>query len=208
MLRVMIVDDEALSAERLKKILVKYGDIDICHVFLNPVEAYEFVKANPIDIAFVDLFMPEMSGFRLSRLLHDLDISVKVVFVCDEYTIQAFEMSTLDVLKKPVTDNRALKMLDKIGKERRGGVIEPSTWVRWRSSAAAEEKPSCKDILTRQETRVLQLLTEGLLKKEIARRLGIGDGTVKLHIKNMYKKLKAHNRLQAVQRAKELKILV
>ncbi|MCZ8515511.1 response regulator [Paenibacillus filicis] len=116
MLRAMIVDDKALSAKQLKKILEKSSDIEICHVFLNPLEAYDYVKANSIDIVFVDILMREMSGFRLSSLLLDLDASIKVVFVTasDDYAIKAFEMGALDYLKKPVTALRMSKTLDKV----------------------------------------------------------------------------------------------
>ncbi|MCZ8516018.1 response regulator [Paenibacillus filicis] len=107
MLRAMIVDDELLSLKRLKKMLAESGEIETCDAFLNPVEAYEFVKANPIHIAFVDIFMPEMNGFQLSSLLHDLDASIS-----DDYAILAFEMSALDYLK-PVTAKTS-KTLDKI----------------------------------------------------------------------------------------------
>lgn len=121
MLRAMIADDEMLSVKRLKKLLAESGEIETCHAFLNPVEAYEFVKENPVHIAFVDIFMTEMNGFRLSRLLHDLDDSMDVVFVTesDDYAIQAFEMGALDYLKKPVTAQRMSETLEKIRRRHR-----------------------------------------------------------------------------------------
>jgi LuxR family maltose regulon positive regulatory protein len=64
-----------------------------------------------------------------------------------------------------------------------------------------------KEPLTEQETRILLLVTNGLSNKEIANRLNITGETVKSHIKNLYRKLSVNNRVQALQRAKELKIL-
>lgn len=122
MLRAMIVDNEELSVKRLKKLLAECGEIETCHAFLNPVEAYEFVKANPVHVAFVDILMSEMNGIRLTRLLHELDDSLEVVFVTasDDYAIQAFEMGALDYITKPVTAQRMSKTLEKIRRWHRG----------------------------------------------------------------------------------------
>lgn len=79
MLRAIIVEDEELSVKRLKRIVSDSGEIGVCDTFLNPLEAYEYVKTNPIDIAFLDISMPEINGMRLSSRLLDLDDSIDVV---------------------------------------------------------------------------------------------------------------------------------
>ncbi len=71
-----------------------------------------------------------------------------------------------------------------------------------------QDERSSKEILTEQETKVLLLISGGLTSKEIANRLNITGETVKFHIKNVYRKLGVNNRVQALQRAKELMILV
>lgn len=98
MLRAIIVEDEELSVKRLKRIVSDSGEIGVCDTLLNPLEAYEYVKTNPIDIAFLDISMPEINGMRLSSRLLDLDDSIDVVFVTgyDEYAVQAFDMNALD----------------------------------------------------------------------------------------------------------------
>lgn len=199
MLRAMIVDDEELSVKRLKKILTESGEIEICHAFLNPLEAYEFVKENPIHIAFLDISMPEINGMSLSGLLSDLDSSIEVVFVTahDEYAVQAFEMSALDYLMKPVTVQRMSKTLDKIRKRQRIEASEPPMEVLQRD----------QEILTEQETRIVRIIANGWSNKEIASHLNITGETVKYHIKNIYRKLGVNNRVKALQRAKELHIL-
>jgi LuxR family maltose regulon positive regulatory protein len=62
-------------------------------------------------------------------------------------------------------------------------------------------------ILTDQEMKVLRFISEGLSNKEIAHSLSITGETVKSHVKNVYRKLEASNRVQALRRAKELSIL-
>ena len=73
MLKVIIVDDEALSVKRLQRLLSKNGWIEICQTFQHPREAYEYAKANPIDVAFLDISMPHINGMKLSALLAELD---------------------------------------------------------------------------------------------------------------------------------------
>ncbi|MCR8635668.1 LuxR C-terminal-related transcriptional regulator [Paenibacillus radicis (ex Xue et al. 2023)] len=71
----------------------------------------------------------------------------------------------------------------------------------------SQEDLPVKEALTEQETRVLLLVADGLSNKEIAHSLNISGETVKSHIKNLYRKLRVNNRVQALQCAKELKIL-
>ncbi|MEF2968989.1 BTAD domain-containing putative transcriptional regulator [Paenibacillus sp. M1] len=132
MFRAIIVDDEELSVKRLKRILAESGEVMSCHDFLNPLEAYEFAKRNPIDIAFLDISMAEINGMTLAGLLDELDSSIEVVFVTgyDEYAVQAFEVNALDYLLKPVTAQRVAKTLGKLKKRNGSPAIRPTLAVQ------------------------------------------------------------------------------
>ena len=121
MLRTILVDDEELSIKRLKKILMEYSGVQICNTFSNSLEAYEYVKENKIDVAFLDISMPDIDGMTFSDMLHDIDSNTDIVFVTgyDEHAVKAFELNALDYLLKPVTLERLQKTLDKIRKKRR-----------------------------------------------------------------------------------------
>ncbi|MGP0586029.1 response regulator [Paenibacillus timonensis] len=121
MLRVMIVDDEELSIKRLSRILTESLSVGECHTFLVPSEAYEYAKRHPIDIAFLDISMPETSGMNFSGLLKDLDEEIDIVFVTghDSYAVEAFERSALDYLLKPVMAERVAMTLEKARMKRR-----------------------------------------------------------------------------------------
>ncbi|QGQ97527.1 DNA-binding response regulator [Paenibacillus psychroresistens] len=207
MLQAIIVDDEELSVNRLKRLLSGNKMIEIRHTFLSSMEAYEYVKVNTIHLAFLDIAMPEIDGMQLSSLLLELDASIEVVFVTayDEYAVQAFELSAMDYLLKPVTAQRLSKTLDKIIKNHRIPAAE--SFIEEAFIRTPVEELLHKAILTEQETKVLRFVADGLSNKEIAPRLNITGETVKFHIKNVYKKLRVNNRVQALQRAKVLKIL-
>lgn len=195
MIRAIIVDDEPLSVRRLKHLLAAYEELEICGAFLTPREAYEYVRVNSIQAAFLDISMPEVDGMSLSRLLLECDPSLSVIFVTgyDDYAVQAFEVNALDYLMKPVTEQRLARTWEKI-KE------------KYRDHASVEE-PAATGLLTLQETRIVQYMAEGLSNKQIAESLHITSETVKSHLKNVFRKLEVNNRVKALQRAKEMKIV-
>lgn len=195
MIRAMIVDDEPLSVRGLQHLLAEYEDLEVCGTFLTPREAYEYVRANPIQVAFLDISMPEVDGMSLSRLLLEQDPSISVIFVTgfDDYAVQAFEVNALDYLMKPVTKQRFARTWEKIREKYR--------------EAASGEEPAPTGLLTGQETRIVQYMAEGLSNRQIAESLHITSETVKYHLKNVFRKLDVNNRVKALQRAKELKII-
>lgn len=125
MLTAMIVDDEALSVQRLHRLLAANSEIGTCHAFLNPREAYSFARENRIDVAFLDISMPEVDGMTLSSLLHALDESMHLVFVTgySEYAVQAFDAHAVDYLLKPVTTARLSRTLDRIVRRNRANQV-------------------------------------------------------------------------------------
>ncbi|MED5018252.1 response regulator transcription factor [Paenibacillus chibensis] len=195
MIRSIIIDDESLSVRRLKHMLAEFEELEICGAFLTPREAYEYARANPIQVAFLDISMPDVDGMSLSRLLLERDPSLSVIFVTgyDDYAVQAFEVNALDYLMKPVTEQRLARTWEKIKEKYR--------------DYASEVEPDATGLLTGQETRIVQYMAEGLSNKQIAETLHITSETVKSHLKNVFRKLDVNNRVRALQRAKELKII-
>lgn len=120
MLRVMIVDDEGLSIKRLSRLLSESSLVEVCNTFQHPLEAYEYAQTHPIDVAFLDISMPHINGMKLSALLTGLNEEINIIFVTgyEEYAVQAFEMSALDYLMKPVNEERLGRTLAKIKKAR------------------------------------------------------------------------------------------
>src|SRR5690606_20462397 len=121
MLRAIIVDDEELSVRRLNKMLADSGEFESCYSFMNPFEACDFVKDNVIDIAFLDISMPEMDGITLSNTIKAINQSIAIVFVTsyDDYAVTAFDVNALDYLLKPVTAQRLDQAIGKLKKGNR-----------------------------------------------------------------------------------------
>lgn len=100
MIRCIAVDDEPPALELLKSYLKKTPFIETSGVFYSSVEALDFIKNHPVDVAFLDINMPDLSGLDLSRLLPK---ETKVVFTTayEEYALEGFKVSALEYLVKP-----------------------------------------------------------------------------------------------------------
>jgi len=119
MLRIMVVDDEELAAMRLMRILSERDEPSEAIMFLDSLEAYEYAKAHPVDVAFLDISMPDVNGMQLSKLLTDTRETTKIVFVTgyDTYAVRAFELNALDYIMKPITAERLDVTMKRIGTE-------------------------------------------------------------------------------------------
>lgn len=171
MLRAIIVDDEELSVKRLKRILSESGEIDVRRTFLNPMDAFEFVKMNPIDIAFLDISMPGISGIGLSNHLSEHDDRIDVVFVSgyEDYAIQAFEISALDYLLKPVTTERVSITLDKIRRRHRKASVQPTLEVQLFDGLKIYRRSQKKELLKMRSPKTEELFAFLIYKGTVSR---------------------------------------
>lgn len=112
-MRAIIIDDERLARKELKSLLKDYHEIEIVDECSSPEEALKSIEKHNPDLLFLDIQMPEKTGFDL---LQELDKSPKVVFVTafDEYAVKAFEVNALDYLMKPVDPERLKETMAKV----------------------------------------------------------------------------------------------
>lgn len=110
MLKALIVDDEAPARKRLKKLLApleEAGRLTVAGQAGDGVEALEMLEGGGIDVLFLDVQMPELSGFDvLERVAEDDRPVVVFTTAYDEYAVRAFEANAVDYLLKPVDKNR------------------------------------------------------------------------------------------------------
>jgi two-component system LytT family response regulator len=106
-IRVLIVDDEALSRERIRLLLDGAENVQVIGECSNGIEAVEAIEATSPDLVFLDVRMPELNGLNVVEAL-DCERYPQVVFVTayDTYMERAFEVHALDYLRKPFTDAR------------------------------------------------------------------------------------------------------
>lgn len=112
----MIIDDERLAREELKSLLKEFNEIEIVGEAQNGEEGIQKVKELNPDLIFLDVSMPEMTGFEMLKHLENIP---NVVFVTayDQYALKAFEVNALDYVLKPVESERLEDAIKKL-KER------------------------------------------------------------------------------------------
>jgi DNA-binding LytR/AlgR family response regulator len=122
MIRAFIVDDEALAVKRLERMLETTGRVQLAGTSTDPVDALAALSEHPVDVLFLDIQMPGMSGFEMLGMLEPQPF---VVFTTayDRYALQAFEVNSVDYLLKPIEERHLTRALDKI--ERMRAAIEP-----------------------------------------------------------------------------------
>jgi len=114
--KTIIIDDERLAREEVKRALKGYPEFEIIGEASHVVEAKEMIESALPDIIFLDIHMPGKSGFDL---LEELTTVPEVVFTTayDQYAVKAFELNALDYLVKPLRKERFAKTIEKVKAE-------------------------------------------------------------------------------------------
>lgn len=112
MMRAFIVDDERPAIARLTRLLEATGRVTIAGSSTDPVAALELLRTHDVDLLFLDIQMPGLTGFEL---LERLEQQPLVVFTTayDQYALNAFEANSIDYLLKPIEAERLDRALDK-----------------------------------------------------------------------------------------------
>lgn len=120
MIKTVIIDDEINAIEVLEILLKKnFNDIDIIATFTSSKEALEFLKNQYVDLVFLDIQMPFMSGIDLLEKLDRYNFHVVFTTAFDQYAIKAIKLSALDYILKPIDDELLTKAIEKYKKARK-----------------------------------------------------------------------------------------
>ncbi len=115
-IKAIIIDDERLARNELKKLLLEHGEIEVIDEAANVDEGIEKIETLNPDLIFLDIQMPGKTGFDL---LAEVEKAPKVIFTTayDEYAIKAFEVNALDYLLKPIEPKRLADAVQKLQAE-------------------------------------------------------------------------------------------
>ena len=208
--RVVVVEDDPAHRERFRDHLRLDDRLALVAEFANATAAMAAIPPLLPDVALVDLGLPDRSGFEVIAHIHRVapraEIMVVSVFGGEPNLLQAIEAGATGYLLK---DAMPPDFLAAIHALRAGeSPISPSLarylLKRYRPTVeppareASTADPGDDEGLSPREIDILQRIAGGSSIAEIARQLFISAHTVKTHVKNIYRKLEAHSRLQAV----------
>lgn len=198
---IMLVDDHPLLLKGLKQLLSLEDDLDVIREINNGAEAIELATELQPDLIILDLNMQGMDGLETLRGMRKRGVESKIVMLtvsdADEDVVQAISGGANGYLLKDMDPELLLKQLRK-ALQGKMVLSENVTEVL----ASAIRKPFSSDqanlnSLTNREYEILSLIAKGMSNKVIARELDISDGTVKVHVKHLLKKLGLRSRVEA-----------
>ncbi|MWB93217.1 response regulator [Flavobacterium sp. GA093] len=115
-IKCLLVDDEPLAIKVLQNYLTNFGDFEVIGTFYNPLEALDFINSTPVDVVFLDINMPMMTGFELISLIEN-KTKVVITTAFREFAAESYDLDVLDYLVKPIPLPRFIKCINKITTE-------------------------------------------------------------------------------------------
>ena len=113
LIRCMVIDDEPLALKLIADYVVKAPALELVHQNTNPVEALPWALENKVDVVFLDIHMPELSGMNFLKLVQD-KCKVVLITAYQNYALKGYEHDVIDYLLKPVTLERFIRTVNKI----------------------------------------------------------------------------------------------
>ena len=207
MITVSIVEDNDQFRNALEAIIKVQDDFALAGSYDSAEKALDGLIENPPDIVITDISLPGMRGTELIMSLKDKMLQTQFM-VCsihdDNDTIfEALKCGASGyILKDPVTAAEIIKAIRDLYNG--GSPMSPYIARKVISSFQKSTTHNEQALLSIREKEVLELLAKGLLYKEIADKLGVTHETVKKHLKNIYQKLHLQNKIEALNKFRQL----
>ncbi|WP_099157417.1 response regulator transcription factor [Virgibacillus ndiopensis] len=200
MLRVLLVEDQAIVRQGLKVILEQDNGISVIHEAENGQEALDILEKQVIDFVMMDVRMPVMNGIEATRKIKgrwpDVKILILTTFNDDEYAVQALQEGANGFLLKT---SESGKLIEAVYSCMKGGLTiheEVAAKVMPRLLQRSKNSSRMDVEFTERELAITKLVGEGMTNKEIAEKLYLSIGTVKNHITQILQKTGLRDRTQ------------
>ncbi|SEN58208.1 two-component system response regulator NarL [Halomonas caseinilytica] len=200
--RILIIDDHPLLRRGVIQLLELEDDLMLVGEAGTPAEGLRLADERDPDLILLDLNMPDMDGIATLKQLRHNEFAGRIVI----FTVSDHEEDVVAALQAGA-DGYLLKdmdpddMLHQLRQAALGRMVISDSLASLLAEALRNQKsqPVAPDIhsLTQREKEILRELAEGLSNKLIARRLDITEGTVKVHVKHLLKKLNLRSRVEA-----------
>ncbi|NOZ73858.1 MAG: response regulator transcription factor [FCB group bacterium] len=214
-IRVAIAEDNSFLAQSIKEKLELFPeDIELIFIASNGEELLELLdQSGPVDVVLMDIEMPRMDGIQATRFLREKHPQIKIlmqtVFDDEQRIYDAVNAGAMGYLLK---DEPPHKVIESIRAVVAGGAsmsesVMAKSLELLRNPDRAKTSKSEDFGLTEREIDVLQQIRQGLEYREISANLFISPSTVRKHLENIYRKLDVNNKMQAVNKAIENKLI-
>ena len=195
-MRLLIAEDQSMLRDAMATLLLMEETIDEVLQAKNGKEAMDILEGSSVDVAILDIEMPEASGLDVLEFIRNKGISCKVIIVTTFKRAGYFERAIKNNVDAYVLKDRSIDELMKTINNVLAGHKEYSPELM--ENIFTNHNP-----LSNQEKILLVKVKEGLSNKEISSELYLSDGTIRNYISNILTKLNCKNRTEAVKKATE-----
>lgn len=207
-MKLIIVEDDPILLESLKLILGGEAGITVAGAFSSAEDALRALRKSSPDVMLTDLGLPGMSGTELIKKAKDdmpsLEIMTHTVFEDRENVFAAIKAGASGYILKGSSPREIVEAIHEIHK---GGAPMSPKIARKVIHEFQDENAEDQYILSQRERDIVKCIEQGLTYKEISLRLKISSHTVHTHIKNIYEKLQAKDRGEALVKARKTGII-
>ena len=212
---IAIAEDNYFLAKSVIEKISFFDDLDYCFSAEN---GHDLIKKldhdHRIDVILMDIEMPSMDGIKATELIKNKYPQIKIlmltVFDQDENIFRSIQAGASGYLLKEIDPEALHKCILEVMDG--GAPMTPSIALKalnlLRNPITISTNIDSEEIkLSNREAEVLVHLSKGLNYKLIAENLFISNGTVRKHIENIYKKLQVHNKVEAIEKAKAVRLI-
>lgn len=195
-MRLLIAEDQSMLRDAMATLLLMEDSIDEVLQAKNGKEAMDILEGSSVDVAILDIEMPEATGLDVLEFIRNKSISCKVIIVTTFKRAGYFERAIKNNVDAYVLKDRSIDELMKTINNVLAGNKEYSPELM--ENIFTNHNP-----LSNQEKILLVKVKEGLSNKEISSELFLSEGTIRNYISNILTKLNCKNRTEAVKKATE-----
>ncbi|TMC44531.1 MAG: response regulator transcription factor [Chloroflexi bacterium] len=209
--RVLIADDRPIFRAGVQGMLRDFPEIDIVGEAMTGRQAVEHSRRLKPDVILMDLNMPEMGGIAATRAIKEEDpervVLALTVSEAEEDIVEMVAAGASGYVLKDVDPASLARSIQEAhaGHFQLDDALTRQVIMRLGSNLRRPRRHLAEP-LTERETQILRMVVEGKGNKAIANRLGLSEGTIKSHLRNIYRKLKVQTRAEAAAQAVQLDI--
>jgi DNA-binding NarL/FixJ family response regulator len=208
-IRILLADDHIVVRAGIRQFLELSPDLQVVAEASNGREACEMLKQFQPDVAVMDIQMPVMSGIEATRWIRENRLAVGVLVLTayddDPYVQAVLQAGANGYVLKTANPQEIIQAIRDVfhGKT----VLDAALTQKLIARLARQDEKAPVEPLTDRELQILTLTAKGYTNKAIAVQLGISDRTVQNHLANIFQKLAAESRTEAVMRAVSLGLI-
>ena len=161
----LIVDDEPLARRLLSDYVQKVPYLNLLRTCGDPMEALEFLRENPVDLLFLDIQMPEITGLTLLKILQKKPWVI-LTTAYSEYALASYELDVVDYLLKPITLERFLKAMEKINQRMQGIITQQLPSEQTSIAQVAPTEPGPTYIFVKDGTKLVKVKLSDIMYVE------------------------------------------